>query len=104
MLCWGFWFCVIEVSSRVLFHIGIKGLAASSCSEGVCWGRKTGLAETEDFGWLFVDVVPLLYSKKKVERQLKVEEWLDLYALSRELGIGKSERSPGGNGAINYVV
>jgi len=62
------------------------------------------LAEAEDYGWLFVDVVPLLYSRKKVERQLKIEEWLDLYQLTRELGIAKSERSPGAGGAINYVV
>jgi len=70
-------------------------------------GRRLGeggLEEAEDYGWLFVDAVPLLYSKKKVERQLKIEEWLDLYQLTRELGIAKSERSPGGNGTINYVV
>jgi hypothetical protein len=62
------------------------------------------LEEAEDYGWLFVDTVPLLYSKKKVERQLKVEEWLDLYQLTRELGIAKSLRSLGGNGAIDYVI
>ena len=71
--------------------------------DGVCEGEG-GLAEAEDYGWLFVDVVPLLYSKKKVERQLKIEEWLDLYQLTRELGIGKHERSPGSSAAINYVV
>ena len=72
--------------------------------EGVCARGEGGLAEAEDYGWLFVDAVPLLCSKKKVERQLKVEEWLDLYQLARELGLAKSERSPGGNGAINYVI
>jgi hypothetical protein len=62
------------------------------------------LAETEDYGWLFVDVVPLLYDKKKVERQLKVEEWLDLYQLTRELGIAKTHSVSGRNSPINYVI
>ncbi len=61
------------------------------------------MAEEEDYGWLFVDVVPLLYDKKKVERQLKVEEWLDLYQLTRELGIAKFS-STGIRTSINYVV
>jgi len=86
-----------------LFHIQIKGIAAPSCWKTFA-GEEGRLAETEDFGWLFVDVVPLLYSKKKVERQLKIEEWLDLYQLTRELGIAKSERSPVCRGAIDYVI
>ncbi len=61
------------------------------------------MAEEEDYGWLFVDVVPLLYDKKKVERQLKVEEWLDLYQLTSELGIAKVS-STGIRTSINYVV
>ena len=72
--------------------------------EGVCARGEGGLAEAEDYGWLFVDAVPLLCSKKKVERQLKIEEWLDLYQLTRELGIAKSERSPVCRGAIDYVI
>jgi hypothetical protein len=62
------------------------------------------VAETEDYGWLFVDVVPLLYDKKKVERQLKVEEWLDLYQLTRELGIANVPNASGRRSAINYVI
>jgi len=62
------------------------------------------MAETEDYGWLFVDVVPLLYDKKKVERQLKVEEWLDLYQLTRELGIANVAEASSRRSAINYVI
>jgi len=62
------------------------------------------MAETEDYGWLFVDVVPLLYDKKNVERQLKVEEWLDLYQLTRELGIANVGEASGRRSAINYVI
>ncbi len=61
------------------------------------------MGEAEDYGWLFVDVVPLLYDKKKVERQLKVEEWLDLYQLSSELGIA-NVASTSTRSSINYVV
>ena len=73
-------------------------------SRGTSEFGEIGLAETEDYGWLFVDVVPLLYDKKKVERQLKVEEWLDLYQLTREIGIAKDANASRRNSAINYVV
>ena len=62
-----------------------------------------GLRE-EDYGWLFVDTVPLLYEKKKVARQLKIETWLDLYQLTRELNIHKLEKYNGGNAPINYII
>jgi len=78
-----------------------KSVSCTFFLEGVC-GGEGGLEEAEDYGWLFVAAVPLLCSKKKVERQLKIEEWLDLYQLTRELGIAK--RSPGGRGAIDYVI
>jgi hypothetical protein len=58
----------------------------------------------ENYGWLFVDAVPLLYEKKKVERQLKIETWLDLYQLTKELNIEKLEDRNGANAAINYVI
>jgi maltose-binding protein MalE len=65
------------------------------------WGE--GLAE-ENYGWIFVDTVPLLYDKKKVARQLQIETWLDLYQLTKELNIQKLESSNGANMAINYVI
>jgi maltose-binding protein MalE len=61
------------------------------------------LAE-ENYGWLFVDTVPLLYDKKKVARQLQIETWLDLYQLTKELNIEKLENRNGANVAINYVI
>jgi maltose-binding protein MalE len=61
------------------------------------------LAE-ENYGWIFVDTVPLLYDKKKVARQLQIETWLDLYQLTKELNIQKLENSNGATPAINYVI
>jgi len=61
------------------------------------------LAE-ENYGWLFVDTVPLLYEKKKVARQLQIETWLDLYQLTKELNIEKLGNQTGANAAINYII
>ena len=57
----------------------------------------------ENYGWLFVDIVPLLYDKRKVARQLQVETWLDLYQLTKELNIEKIENHDA-NATINYVI
>jgi hypothetical protein len=65
-------------------------------------GRR--VAEEENYGWLFVDTVPLLYEKKKVARQLKIETWLDLYQLTRELNIHKLENHSRANAPLNYVI
>jgi hypothetical protein len=61
------------------------------------------LAE-ENYGWLFVDTIPLLCEKKKVARQLQIETWLDLYQLTKELNIVKLDNSSGANAPINYVI
>jgi hypothetical protein len=58
----------------------------------------------ESYGWLFVDTVPLLCDKRRVERQLKIETWLDLYQLAKELNIGKIENRQDTNTAINYIL
>ncbi|HUT17044.1 MAG TPA: hypothetical protein VMW84_01965 [Acidobacteriota bacterium] len=58
----------------------------------------------ENYGWLFVDTVPLLYEKKKVARQLQIETWLDLYQLTKELNIEKLGNQTGANAAINYII
>jgi hypothetical protein len=39
----------------------------------------------ESCSWLFVENVPLLHDKKNVARQLKVEMWLGLAQLLKEL-------------------
>lgn len=57
----------------------------------------------ESCSWLFVENVPLLYDKEKVARQLKVETWLDLTQLLKELkDEDPDKKSP--QQAINYVV
>jgi len=97
---------LIEVSSIVIFHRSIIA-TLRFMDFGEYLGRAQEaetLAETETYGWLFVNVVPLLYNKKKVERQLKIEEWLDLYQLTRELGIADVADLSARRSAINYVI
>jgi hypothetical protein len=60
-------------------------------------------AKDELFSWLFVDTIPLLYEEKKIERQSKIETWLNLYQIARELNIQKPENSEA-NTPINYVI
>ena len=57
----------------------------------------------ESCSWLFVENVPLLYDKKGIARQLKVETWLDLVQLSKELECEANNRKST-QGVINYVV
>ena len=35
--------------------------------------------------WLFIENVPLLFDKERIQRQLKVETWLDLTQLLKEI-------------------
>jgi hypothetical protein len=57
----------------------------------------------EPCSWLFVENVPLLFDKERVTRQLKVETWLDLAQLLKEIrNDGTDKKSP--QSAINYVV
>ncbi|MCW4007441.1 MAG: hypothetical protein QXL10_02320 [Candidatus Bathyarchaeia archaeon] len=59
-------------------------------------------AEKEIYSWLFVNTIPLLYEEKKIERQSKIEHWLNLYQLTREIDALISEEQNGG--AASYVV
>jgi hypothetical protein len=61
-------------------------------------------AKEELYSWLFVNTIPLLYEEKKIERQSKIETWLDLYQLSRELNIQETENQNGSNTPMNYVI
>ena len=47
---------------------------------------------SEDYRWLFVEKVPLLYDKKHVAKQLKIETWLDLAQVLKELGVNRLEQ------------
>jgi hypothetical protein len=60
-------------------------------------------AKEELYSWLFVDTIPLLYEEKKIERQSKIETWLNLYQIARELNIQKPENSEA-NTPVNYVI
>jgi hypothetical protein len=61
-------------------------------------------AKEELYSWLFVNTIPLLYEEKKIERQSKIETWLDLYQLTRELNIQKTENQNRANAPMNYVI
>jgi hypothetical protein len=61
-------------------------------------------AKEENYSWLFVNTIPLLYEEKKIERQSKIETWLDLYQLTKELNIEKLENQNGVNTPMNYVI
>ena len=61
-------------------------------------------AKEELYSWLFVNTIPLLYEEKKIERQSKIETWLNLYQLTRELNIQKTENQNAANAPMNYVI
>ena len=61
------------------------------------------MAEEENCEWIFVHEVPLLCDKKRIEKQQKIETWLDLYQITRELGLQKTESTHGAKTAFNYV-
>jgi hypothetical protein len=57
----------------------------------------------ESCSWLFVENVPLLHDKKNVARQLKVEMWLGLAQLLRELK-GEDAVRKSSQQVTSYVV
>ena len=70
-------------------------------SNGFFQMEKGSMAES--CSWLFVENVPLLFDKERVTRQLKVETWLDLTQLLKEIRNDDTDKkSP--QSAINYVV
>lgn len=60
--------------------------------------------EEEIYGWLFVNKTPLLYNKKNVDRQKKIEKWLNLYQLARELKIDKNKLNGKKKFTLEYVI
>ncbi|MBK5133503.1 hypothetical protein JJE00_03635 [Candidatus Bathyarchaeota archaeon] len=58
----------------------------------------------DTYGWLFVDKTPLLYKKKNVDRQQKIETWLNLYQLTKVLGINKLKLKKTIKTSINYII
>ncbi|MGA2308625.1 MAG: hypothetical protein ABSG57_03630 [Candidatus Bathyarchaeia archaeon] len=58
---------------------------------------------SESCCWLFVENVPLLFDKERIQRQLKVETWLDLTQLLKEIKEEDDDKKSQQQ-AINYVV
>ena len=58
----------------------------------------------DNYGWLFVDKTPLLYNKKNVDRQKKIETWLNLYQLTRELKINKPKLKEKTESTLRYII
>jgi len=52
--------------------------------------------------WLFVNTIPVLVEEKKIERQSKIETWLNLYQITREINTQKPENST--STPINYII
>ena len=58
----------------------------------------------ENYGWLFVNKTPLLYNKKNVDRQKKIETWLNLYQITRELRINKDSLKTNKKSNLTYII
>jgi hypothetical protein len=57
----------------------------------------------ENFDWIFVNMVPMLCEKTRIAKQEKVETWLNLYQLAKQLGLKKIERQNPVS-SISYVI
>jgi hypothetical protein len=57
----------------------------------------------ENFDWIFVHMVPMLCEKTRIAKQQKVETWLDLYQLTKQLGLKKIERQ-NPKSSISYII
>ena len=58
---------------------------------------------TEENDWIFVNMVPMLCAKTRIAKQQKVETWLNLYQLAKNLGLEKTElQNP--SASMSYVV
>lgn len=60
--------------------------------------------QEENYGWLFVNKTPLLYNKKNVDRQKKIETWLNLYQITRELRINKENLKTHKKSNLSYII
>ena len=88
---------LLEFSSITFLHSGYKQ------KYGLLILREKELAE-ETFNWIFVDFIPLLYERKRVERQFQIEMWLDLSQLVKELNIEKTENKRSVHPTMSYMV
>lgn len=56
---------------------------------------------TDEYRYLFVGDIPILYSKARVARQFQVEIWLDMTPLYDALGLEKPEPA---KTKLDYIV
>ena len=89
----------LQESSRFFFYFVLTCIVIRKAAGFFGWRGVM----SESCCWLFVENVPLLFDKERVQRQLKVESWLDLTQLLKEIKDEdkdkKSHQQP-----INYVV
>ncbi|RJS68847.1 hypothetical protein CW693_03700 [Candidatus Bathyarchaeota archaeon] len=92
-------FSFIELSS---IHRYKRGKPLNNWGEG----RKGERGRmSESFSWMFVDFIPLLYERRRVARQCKVEIWLNPSPLVESLNIKKVEaKKQEKTQSMNYVV
>jgi len=58
--------------------------------------------EEETQEWIFVNRIPMLCHKKRILRQQKVETWLDLHQLMREIESCTGEK-PQSAASLDYI-
>ena len=58
----------------------------------------------EAFDWLFIDNLPLPFEKKRVAKQSRIETWLDLAQVLRELGIENRTTENNASSSVCYVI
>jgi hypothetical protein len=57
------------------------------------------LAE-ENCDWIFINRIPMLCDKTRIDKQQKIETWLNLYELAEKLGLKKNEYPE----PVKYVI
>ena len=58
---------------------------------------------SESYCWLFIENVPLLFDKERIQRQVKVETWLGLTQLLKEIR-DEDDKNKSHHKPIDYVV
>jgi hypothetical protein len=56
------------------------------------------------YKWLFVGEIPLLYEKRRVAKQLKIEVWLDLAWILQNLGLKQLKKKKCSSRGLSYLV
>jgi len=57
-----------------------------------------------NYKWLFIGDIPLLYNKRHITKQLKVEAWLDLTQLLDNLGLKLLKERKHAQKVLGYFV